>query len=444
MLPDVRRHTAVAAVVATVLAGAAALAASRTWQQPTFRQPVDIIEFPVTVVTATGTPVLGLGTDKFQVTIDGKPRRVVSADLVRYDQPKPEAAPAAAAPPSVAIWPEATRLRTSVSDSRIFVLVIDASTFNPGSGAEVIRAARKFIAGLQPLDMVGLFVFPTGAQIAPTTDRKSIDAALDKVIVLAREGSVEFGLRPSEIVDLSPMLRELSPSIATETFALNECHAPWGLVLSSICDSGSCPVTIPTDCVARLWHELNIRVTESEHDATTSFSLLRSLVGALADVPGHKTLVLLSGGITSSVRLDSRPDIGNLDTFVGREATRANTAIYTLFVDWRVNAQNTAEQRRARRTATSIAADSEALSRSLDMFTGAAGGGFFKSLTGDADFFFNRVSAETAAYYVLGVAPDPKDADGKPHPMKVTVKQSGVTVRGGQWVTVEKPQASTK
>jgi VWFA-related protein len=408
-------------------------------QRPTFREAVDVIEFPVTVVTTNGTPVLGLGTDKFQVTIDGKIRRVVSADLVRYDQPKPEAAPAAAAPPSVAVWPDAVRLRTSVSDSRTFVLVIDASTFNPASGSDVTQAARRFIGGLQPADMVGLFVFPNGAQIAPTTDRKSILTALEKVNVHAYQSISNFNLRPSEVIELSPILWPQPP-------ATSWCSTPWRRLMAAICDpASSCSTaTIPDNCSTQLVHEVRILVNENEHDATTSFSLLQSLIAALADVAGHKTLVLLSGGITTTHRGDRRPFIGNLDAAIGEEATRANTTIYTLFVDWRVNSQNTADQRRPRRNLTPLSADSDALSRSLDMFTGASGGGFFKSLTGDADFFFNRVSSETSAYYVLGVAPDPKDADGKPHELKVNVKQSGVTVRGGQWVTVDRKPASTK
>src|SRR6187402_2207401 len=62
-------------------------------QQPSFRQAVDVIEFDVRVVTDKGEPILGLTSDQFNVTLDGAPRRVVSAALAHYGKmtPTPEA-----------------------------------------------------------------------------------------------------------------------------------------------------------------------------------------------------------------------------------------------------------------------------------------------------------------------------------------------------------------
>src|SRR5690349_6040285 len=54
-------------------------------QQPTFRTGVDVITVDIGAVDTRGQPVTDLHAPEFTVKIDGQPRRVVSADLVKYD-----------------------------------------------------------------------------------------------------------------------------------------------------------------------------------------------------------------------------------------------------------------------------------------------------------------------------------------------------------------------
>ncbi len=53
--------------------------------QPTFRTGVDVITIDVGAVDGRGQPVTDLHGPEFTVKIDGQVRRVVSADLVKYD-----------------------------------------------------------------------------------------------------------------------------------------------------------------------------------------------------------------------------------------------------------------------------------------------------------------------------------------------------------------------
>ena len=48
----------------------------------TFRSSLDVIAVDVQVIDRDGTPIAGLGPDKFEVTINGRRRRVVSANLI--------------------------------------------------------------------------------------------------------------------------------------------------------------------------------------------------------------------------------------------------------------------------------------------------------------------------------------------------------------------------
>ena len=53
----------------------------------------------------------------------------------------------------------------------------------------------------------------------------------------------------------------------------------------------------------------------------------------------------------------------------------------------------------------------------------------------------DRLLAEASTSYVLGVEPDPRDRDGRPHRIQVKVKQQGATVRSRQLVVVPRAPA---
>src|SRR5687768_8139752 len=52
----------------------------------TFRSSVDLIALDVQVRDKNGRPVSTLDAGSFEVTVDGKPRRVVSADFISLDE----------------------------------------------------------------------------------------------------------------------------------------------------------------------------------------------------------------------------------------------------------------------------------------------------------------------------------------------------------------------
>src|SRR6267378_2208727 len=67
-------------------------------QQPTFRTGVEVITVDVGAIDRNGQPVTDLHAPEFTVKIDGQVRRVVTADLVKYQytpndgpqRPKPQ------------------------------------------------------------------------------------------------------------------------------------------------------------------------------------------------------------------------------------------------------------------------------------------------------------------------------------------------------------------
>ena len=111
----------IAFAVAASSACIVALAAQQAPSPPPFRASVDLIALDVQVADKDGAPITSLRPAQFTVTLDGKPRRVVSADLIgaatttTLPQPSGEAPPASStgpagpAPPDRICVPRSTR-----------------------------------------------------------------------------------------------------------------------------------------------------------------------------------------------------------------------------------------------------------------------------------------------------------------------------------------------
>jgi hypothetical protein len=188
--------------------------------------------------------------------------------------------------------------------------------------------------------------------------------------------------------------------------------------------------------------EMATRAGLLEAQAQADLGRLRDLINGMAAIDGRKILVLVSAGLTISDRPGGRPDVGNLPIELGEACARANVSLYTLFVDDSVLRQFSAETRRAAKSQVNKARDTDVAERSLDLFTGAAGGTVMKILTGNGEQAFGRVLRETSAYYLLGVDATDADRTGRALPITVKVKGKGLTVRSRAWVVVPKAGGS--
>ncbi|RPJ73782.1 MAG: hypothetical protein EHM24_07300, partial [Acidobacteria bacterium] len=137
-------------------------------QLPTYRAGVDLVRVDAYVVDRDGRPVPGLKTTDFQVTVDGKPRRVVTADFVKLaggrSAPGESGSPAAGAIPG-----------------RRYVLVVDQHNIQPGGLKVAASAARTFLRQLGPDDQVALVVVPAGGSVSLTSDHERVARALENL-----------------------------------------------------------------------------------------------------------------------------------------------------------------------------------------------------------------------------------------------------------------------
>ena len=390
------------ALTATWLGLTATLAAGQDKPAP-FRVAVDVVAVDVQVIDKNGQPVPDLGPEKFSVTINGRRRRVVSAERIGSEggDRSIAAKPSAAAP------------------GRVIVLAVDCISFDATASRGVIQAVRQFVRQLSPDDFVGLSAYPNGAKLNPTTDHAAVLRALDTVVGQRDLAEMtQFHVRPSEIVDITRELtRGGGPTV--DAIVARECSSD------------------PT-CSQRLITDVTNTALYYEGQATASLGMLRTLVEEMRAFLGRKTLVLISGGMIASDTPGGRPDLGELGIQVGKEAALANTTIYTLYVDTSFIERFSAQTRLGDKSLVNWSRDTAMLGRWLEQFSGAAGGALFSVQVGNAESALARISTELSSYYLLGVEPGDEDRDGRTHEIAVKTTQPNVTIRGRRWVTVPK------
>jgi tetratricopeptide (TPR) repeat protein len=260
----------------------------------------------------------------------------------------------------------------------------------------------------------------------PTTDHAAVIRALGQVVG-QRENtltSLQFQLRPSELIDLSAELAQGETEPFRET-------TPGGQVARRECGE-----SLPLECVRRLIQDVNGATLYYEGEATASVGTLRGLLREMGSLTGRKILVLVTGGMIASDRPGVRPDVSDLGHQAGREAALANTAVYTLHIDVSALEHVAAQTAAADRSFDNIARDSVLLGGWLDQFSGEAGGTLFKVLAGSGEAAYDRSLTETTAYYLLGVEVGDADRDGRTR--QVEVKRRNLTVRGRKWVAIPK------
>jgi hypothetical protein len=145
--------------------------------QQIFRSTVDLIAVDVQVIDDDGQVIAEIGPEAFSVSINGRPRKVASAQFVRQAATESVGLKGRALAESIAIAPPPEEV-----NGRTFILAIDDGSFDPGSTRPAIEAARHYVDSLDPNDRLGLYVYPEGPRMMPTTDRAPIRASLERVI----------------------------------------------------------------------------------------------------------------------------------------------------------------------------------------------------------------------------------------------------------------------
>ena len=305
-MPFCLARSRLALLVAGLLATAVAAGpAAQQQPTPTFRSGVEVVRIDVSVVDKTGRPVGDLAPSDFTVTVDGKPRTIVSAQFLKYELQTSVTAGGAAPAPAPAPSPA----MPAPPPPRIVLIVIDEDSIEPGEGLAAKQAARKFLDRLAPNDRVGVVTIPRlRSEVTLSTRRSDAIKSLDAVITGVNVDRYDYNIGLAEAFDIERGYADVAQRVIDR-----ECGTGPGF-------DATCPplVMMQAKQVALQAHLRGQR----------SLDALAGLAEGLASVEGPKTVLLISGGMPM-------PDLHSLAAFDRIEPTfaAAQVSLYTLYLE---------------------------------------------------------------------------------------------------------------
>jgi VWFA-related protein len=375
--------------LALALAGAVHLAAlGQDQPATTFRSAIDLVRVDVNVLDRDGRPVPGLGPGDFAVTVDGRPRTVVTADYV----------PASAGPAPDGAAARHFSTNAGAGGGRLVMFVVDQASIGTGRARQTTTAAEQFISRLNPSDRVGLVTVPTMDQIDFTSDHAVVRERLTKLVGSAAPA---IALREIGVSESLAIARGDERAIAA---ALSrECRG-----LMTDLERRMCRQEILTNA--------SIVYAETRDRALSLLSALRSVLQRFTRTPEPKTVIVISGGLVLE------QDYAQFSWFAQLVA-RAQATIYTIFIlgpQFEASLQRMPVQYRE-----DVTLAEDGLSHITDL-----GKGSLFRLSTDPEPIFNRIALELSGYYLLGFEADDADREDRPHRLKVEVpRRSGIEVR---------------
>ena len=368
----------------------------------TFRSSIDLVRVDVSVLDKTGRPVPSLAAGDFVLSVDGKPRRVVTADYVAtsHEVKKPSAS--------------ATHFSTNAeaTGGRLIMLVVDQGSINSGRARQATAAAEQFVSRLNPSDRVGLITIPGVANVDFTANHAVVRSELQRMVGLAPPA---VGLRQIGVAESLAISRGDPRAIAAAL--ARECTG-----MTSEFERRMCRQEILANASAVY--------SETRDRARNTIASLRSLLERLADTPEPKTLILISGGLI----LDQ--DYAQMSWFAPL-AARAQVTLYSVFI------LGPHFEASLQRLPVHYREDTMLAEEGLGHLADLGRGSLFR-LTTDAEPIFQRLGLEISAYYLLGFEADAADRDERPHKIKVEVPgRSGIEVRARPEFSAPAPKIKT-
>ena len=364
------------ASLATACAAATTAAPPPAAQRPA----ADAIAVEVLVVDPDGHLVEGLRPSDFSVSVDGRSRAVL---WLRRVSRGPGAAVDAASRQGGA---EDTTLYAS-EPRRSVLIVVDQARMVRGDERAVVRAADALLErlGIDDLIAVARIPVPADSLLTLTTERPPIREALS---------SVQGQALPANAAAQAPSSSELA-AMAEPNVDPNVDRVP--------------DLNKPPE------RPMRAGVSETGQDATeedvansrNGLSALHALMVSLQQLPGRKVVLLFSAGLVlpSQARVE--------ETAAAAAAARATVYAYGF---------------RGQADGSGRAPDLGPI-RTIARATG----GSFAMLGRNPERAAERVVAELAACYVLGIQAGPSDAHGR-HALRVDTSRSGLTARSGAWL----------
>ncbi|MBY0493636.1 MAG: VWA domain-containing protein [Cyanobacteria bacterium] len=377
----------------------AATAAATARAQPVFRSGVDLITVDAAVLDGDGRPVPSLSAEDFRIDIDGRPRRVVSAQFVDLS-----------APINTPIVPAATHFSSNAwaDDGRIVVVAVDEAHIRRLEGRPALAAASRFIDGLPANDRIGVIGLTSAAGVTLTRDRVALRNRLGTLLGNGDSLSGRFNLGISEALEIADGGRaRLADAVLRECGRALTEYVSAARAADDAVGRDSCPEQLEQESRGIAQH--------AHAQARISLAALEALIARLKELPGPKTIVLLSEGMIVDAR---RTDVSKL----AADAQAARVTIYALLLETPLF-DATQE-----RVSPADPRDRQVRSDGIDQVAGAARGAVFRLVASDPAPFA-RITRELSGQYLLAFEAADSDRDARAHRIRVTLTRGRQVVR---------------
>jgi VWFA-related protein len=364
--------------------------------RPAFTSSVDLVSVDVNVIDRNGRPVRDLAASDFTLTVDGRERKIASAQFVSVTAPADSPQPP----------PADYSTNVGAAAGRLIVLVVDRGSIAPVRAKDVLNAAARFVSRLGPSDRVALFSIPSGPAIDFTTEHDAVVSALQRT-----DGQADRGPGTKNIGVADALAFERRNGVTIEEVVAREC----GSMGATGAGAGAGGLSDQMLCRKLVVEEANIIAAYAHERARDTIAGLRNILERLGSGETPKTIVLVSEALV--IDGDRYATAG-----LARAVAAAHATIYALKPEPSDSDASHARAPQGR------ARDRAVREEGLIAVTRAGGGELFR-VVADPDFAFDRLAAELSGYYLLGFEPDEGDRDGKPHTITVTVRRHGVAVR---------------
>jgi VWFA-related protein len=360
--------------VALAISAPEAQQLSRADDQPVFRLSVTLVQLDAVVTDKRGRHVTTLGPDDFEVYQDGRPQPVVAVDYVETEDS----------------W---------VDTSGLPPLPVDA--LKPAD------ARRVVVVVVDDLRMSFESVYRARQGISRFLDRHFAPGDLGMIMTTSGAGLSQLSYSPAVLKAAASRLR----------YSLFNVQAASALA--------------PVDDILDTPDENFLERTFAE----SSIRRIADAIAAVREIPGRKSVVLVSEGFTVfGAGMDNAAIRDLLRRLVDR-SNRAGVVIYGLDPRGLVPTGITAADNVRRGGAGIMARRAMALRDSQDGLRYVSGetGGFAVVDSNDIALGFSRIMADQRGYYLIGYQPEagtvhPK-SDQQYKRLKIKVKAKGLKIR---------------
>ncbi|HEY0003933.1 MAG TPA: VWA domain-containing protein [Pyrinomonadaceae bacterium] len=372
------------------------------------RITTNLVQVDAVVTDKKGQPVTDLRPEDFEITEDGRPQKITNFSYAQLD-PAVARSPAAAAPSAAANGAPLppTRLRPE-QVRRTIALVVDDLGLSFESTHFVRQALKKFVdQQMQPGDLVAIIrtAGGMGALQQFTSDRRQLYAAIERVrwYPLGRAGVGAFA------------------SIKND---------PLSRVEDEMTAAGR---TLPRE---------DIDAFREDIFSVGTLGALNYIVKGLRELPGRKSILLLSDGLRIFQRDDPTRSTRILEALnrLTDLANRASVVIYTMDARGLQTSGLTAADDVGGMSANEV--EQKLSDRRADIFESQSGLDYLSRRTGgipirntnDLSRGIKRVLDDQSGYYLIGYRPDESTFDARTgrrrfHRLGIKVKRPGLSVR---------------